>query len=167
MFLLTHCKHTASLRGILACAEPSASMLWGQACICHVSTIPMQGADSLFSCVQNLQPVISQLLTLSNTTEQRDGRRDTAFMLARKRGLEQVVNMLLTAGATDLPSSYSTAGCRAWAPGIYAFHTSSYIVVQDSCQSVNLSSKGFLGCHDCCQCKKKAQSDCRCGNALQ
>ena len=72
--------------------------------------------------MQNLQPVISQLLTLSNTTEQRDGRRDTPLMLARKRGLAQVVDMLLTAGAQDLPSSYSVAGCRVWAPGIYAFN---------------------------------------------
>ena len=76
---------------------------------------------SLSSCMQNLQSVISQLLTLSNTTEQRDGRRDTPLMLARKRGLENVVEMLLTAGASDLPSSNSMAGCRVWAPGIYDF----------------------------------------------
>ena len=70
--------------------------------------------------MQNLQPVVSQLLTMSNITEQRDGRRETPLMLARKRGLERVVNMLLTAGASDLPSSYLMAGCKAWAPGTYA-----------------------------------------------
>lgn len=98
---------------------------------------------SLSSFMQNLQPVISHLLTLSNTTEQRDGRRDTPLMLAHKRGLEQVVDMLLTAGATDLPSSASKAGCRAWSPGIWMLL---------KCIGVYLPSKGCSGHHDCCRC---------------
>ena len=134
MFLLARCTHTANLRGTFGCADPfcmhPVNTPLSHAVHCKVamygmSAILRQGAFSLCFCMQNLQPVISQLLTLSNTTEQRDGRRDTPLMLARKRGLDQVVDMLLTAGARDLPSSYPVAGCSVWAPGIYAFQSSS------------------------------------------
>lgn len=173
MLILALCKHTASFRGILSSAYPFCMhavkislfhALGLEVCTCGMSFILGKVLVSLFSCMQNLQLVISHLLTLSNTTEQRDGRRDTALMLARKRGLEQVVDMLLTAGATDLPGSYATAGCRAWAPGIYDFQTSIY---RTPCPSVCLSSTGCWGHRACCKCKNKARSNRRFGNTAQ
>ena len=131
-----------------------------QVATCDMSAILGKVLISLCFCMQNLQPVISQLLTSSNTTEQRDGRRDTPLMLARKRGLDQVVDMLLTAGARDLPSSYSVAGCRVWAPGIYAFQSSSYTnVLANACQ-IKVATLTAANA-------KKLKSGCKCGNALQ
>ncbi|KAL3141315.1 hypothetical protein ABBQ32_004903 [Trebouxia sp. C0010 RCD-2024] len=72
----------------------------------------------------NLRPVISQLLTVPNTTEQRDGRRDTPLMLARQQGLKDVVCQLLAAGATDLRSCSSEADSRTWSPGQHRPYTS-------------------------------------------
>lgn len=84
------------------------------------ATLPSYMPNVLISaipCLQNLRPVISQLLTMSNTTEQRDGRRDTPLMLARKRGLKDVVGQLLAAGATDLHRGTPEAESRTWSAG--------------------------------------------------
>lgn len=67
--------------------------------------------------MQNLVPVVTQILAVPNVTEQRDRRRDTPLMLARKRGLAGVEQAILQAGANDLPSSSPSAGRTAWSAG--------------------------------------------------
>ncbi len=67
--------------------------------------------------VQNLASVVTHILSTPNVTQQRDGRRDTPLMLARKRGLAAVEQALLQAGANDLPSSSPSAGRTAWSAG--------------------------------------------------
>ncbi len=67
--------------------------------------------------VQNLVSVVTHILAVPNVTEQRDGRRDTPLMLARKRGLAGLEQALLQAGANDLPSSSPSAGRTAWCAG--------------------------------------------------
>lgn len=62
--------------------------------------------------------VVTHILAVPNVTEQRDGRRDTPLMLARKRGLAGVEQALLQAGANDLPSSSPSAGRTAWSAGM-------------------------------------------------
>jgi len=62
--------------------------------------------------------VVTHILSTPNVTEQRDGRRDTPLMLARKRGLAAVEQALLQAGANDLPSSSPSAGRTAWCAGM-------------------------------------------------
>lgn len=52
-----------------------------------------------------------------NVTEQRDRRRDTPLMLAKKRGLTSLEDMLLAAGANDIPCNPSP-GCTAWSAGM-------------------------------------------------
>ncbi len=68
-------------------------------------------------CVQNLRPVVDQILSTPGVTEQRDGRRDTPLMLARKRGLADVEQQLLAAGAKDLPGCSPSAARSAWSAG--------------------------------------------------
>lgn len=67
--------------------------------------------------MQNLVSVVTHIVAVPHVTEQRDGRRDTPLMLARKRGLAAVEQALLQAGANDLPSSSSSAGRTAWSAG--------------------------------------------------
>jgi len=62
--------------------------------------------------------VVTHILSTPNATEQRDGRRDTPLMLARKRGLAGVEQALLQAGASDLPSSSPSAGRTPWSAGM-------------------------------------------------
>ncbi|KAA6424465.1 MAG: hypothetical protein FRX49_05677 [Trebouxia sp. A1-2] len=74
----------------------------------------------------NLASVVTHILSTPNVTEQRDGRRDTPLMLARKRGLACVEQELLQAGANDLPSPSPSAGRTAWSAGQhrpYSSHT--------------------------------------------
>ncbi len=60
---------------------------------------------------------MTHILSTPNVTEQRDGRRDTPLMLARKRGLAAAEQALLQAGANDRPSPSPSAGRTAWSAG--------------------------------------------------
>lgn len=53
------------------------------------------------ACFQGLTDVVNRLLQTPNVTEQRDGRRDTPLMLARRCGHVHIEQLLLTAGAKD------------------------------------------------------------------
>ena len=68
----------------------------------------MQGLTTAVQCI---------LRVASNATEQRDERRDTPLMLARKRSLVEVEVMLLAAGAKDLPCYTRSVGQIAWSAG--------------------------------------------------
>ena len=69
-------------------------------------------SSAKLACLQELTDVVNRLLQTPNVTEQRDGRRDTPLMLARRCGHAHIEQLLLSAGAKDSPISQVTPSLR-------------------------------------------------------
>ena len=64
--------------------------------------------EQLHAYVQGLVDVVEWLLQTPSVTEQKDGRRDSPLMLARRCGHSDIVGLLVAAGAKDPASSRVT-----------------------------------------------------------
>ncbi|DBA69796.1 TPA: hypothetical protein ACH3X2_012518 [Trebouxia sp. C0005] len=107
-------------------ADAALELLSAQPALVWVRDDKSGGYPLHIAVWHNLASVVTHILSTPNVTEQRDGRRDTPLMLARKRGLACVEQELLQAGANDLPSPSPSAGRTAWSAGQhrpYSSHT--------------------------------------------
>lgn len=82
--------------------------------------------SSKHACLQGLTTVIEWLLQTPNIIEQKDGRRDTPVVLARRCGHNHIEQQLLAAGAKEHPSFQATPSLNPSMP------LSSAIVMHES-----------------------------------
>ena len=101
--LLTYAMHAMVLHYIAEGLQLECMALTAETC-CNASA----SIEQLHACLQDLVDVVEWLLQTPNVTEQKDGRRDSPLMLARRCGHSDIVGLLLAAGAKDPASSRVT-----------------------------------------------------------